>query len=86
MGGDGAMEIICPLCNGLREFQIDCEKCREGMKDRGRIAEYYDNYSSYLDISITELIDGVCNDECVHIFTCKNCNHDKRVSIDKIFN
>ncbi|WP_432408830.1 hypothetical protein [Wukongibacter sp. M2B1] len=79
------MELICPLCNGLQEYNIECQNCNEKMSDRGRIAEYYDNYSSYLDISITEKIDGVPNDKCVHLFSCISCNKDKRITIDKIF-
>lgn len=78
------MEQICPLCNGLIEHEVKCEKCNEKMKDNGRIADYYDNYSSYLEMSITELIDGVSNDKCVHIFACPDCNYDKRIAIDKI--
>jgi len=78
------MELICPLCNGLQKYEIKCQKCGERMNDRGRIAEYYDDYSSYLEMSITEEIDGVSGDKCVHLFSCVNCNNDKRVSIDKI--
>ncbi len=79
------MELICPLCNGLQEYDIECKNCNGKMHDRGRIAEYYDDYSSYLDMSITEKIDGVPYDKCVHLFSCANCNDDKRITIDKIF-
>lgn len=78
------MELICPLCNGLKKFEIECEKCRERMVDEGRIADYYDNYSSYLEMSITERIDGVPCDQCVHLFSCPSCKHDKRIVIHKI--
>lgn len=79
------MEQICPLCNGLEEYEIKCEECDDKMIDKGRIAEYYDNYSSYLEMSITEQIDGASNNKCVHLFSCINCNNDKRISISKIF-
>lgn len=78
------MEQICPLCNGLKEYEIRCSKCHGKMIDKGRIADYYDNYSSYLEMSITELLDGVPNDKCVHLFVCPYCNNDKRIIIDKI--
>ncbi|SKC63893.1 hypothetical protein [Maledivibacter halophilus] len=78
------MELICPLCNGLIEYNIECRLCNEKMEDKGRIADYYDNYSSYLDMNITELIDKVEYDKCVHLFVCSNCNNDKRIAIDKI--
>lgn len=78
------MEQICPLCNGLKQYEVECEKCKEKMTHRGRIADYYDNYSSYLEMSITELIDGVQSNKCVHLFACPCCNHDKRIVIDKI--
>lgn len=78
------MDLVCPICNGLAEYEIKCEKCNGNMEDGGRIANYYDNYSSYLDMSITERIDGVPNNQCVHLFYCPGCKNDKRVPIDKI--
>lgn len=78
------MEMICPVCNGLNECDIECEKCSGEMTNRGRIAEYYDNYSSYLEMSLTEKIDGVPSDKCVHLYACLDCNYDKRVTIDKV--
>lgn len=79
------MDMICPVCNGLEELEMNCEKCGGKMIDRGRIAEYYDNYSSYLEMSITEKIDGVPWDKCVHLYACTSCNDDKRITIDKIY-
>lgn len=78
------MERICPLCNGLKNYDIECKFCNEKMEDKGRVADYYDNYSSYLDMSITELIDGVEADKCVHLFACPSCKSDKRIEINKI--
>ncbi|SHK15408.1 hypothetical protein [Paramaledivibacter caminithermalis] len=78
------MEQICPLCNGLQEYEVECEECKGKMIDKGRMSDYYDNYSSYLDMNITELIDGVQSDKCVHLFSCSDCKNDKRITIDKV--
>ncbi len=78
------MELICPICNGLEEYSIRCNKCKEVMKDMGRITDYYDDYSAYLEMSITDLVDGAPSNECVHLYTCKNCHNDRRIQIDKV--
>ncbi len=79
------MNMICPVCNGLDKKAIKCKKCAKEMIDKGRIAEYYDNYSSYLEMSITEKIDGAPQDKCVHLYACTACNTDRRIPIDKIY-
>lgn len=78
------MDLICPLCNGLEEYSFKCEQCNGIMDDKGRIIDYFDEYSPYLEMSITELIDGAPRDKCVHLLTCKYCNSDKRIYIDKV--
>jgi len=78
------MNLICPLCNGLEYYNIRCEKCKNKMADKGRITDYYDNYSPYLEMSITELVDGVKNNQCLHLFTCEYCGNSKELVIDKI--
>lgn len=78
------MDKVCPLCNALINPEIQCKRCNGIMTDGGRIADYFDDYSSYLEMSITELIDGAPNDQCVHLFYCPNCNYDKRIGINKI--
>ena len=76
--------MICPICNTLENVMIPCENCGDIMIDQGRICNFYDNYSSYLDFDITEKIDNVDHTKCVHLYHCKSCDSDKRVAISKI--
>ncbi|WDV47282.1 hypothetical protein PV797_06135 [Clostridiaceae bacterium M8S5] len=76
--------MICPMCNGVKELVVNCDVCGRKMIDKGRVVDYMDNYSPYLSSSITELVDGASCEECMHLFTCKSCNIDKQVAINKI--
>lgn len=78
------MDLICPLCNGLFEYEEKCLSCGNNMNDQGRVVDYLDDYSPYLASDITEKVDGVSYDKCVHLYQCNVCNRDKRVAIDRI--
>jgi hypothetical protein len=78
------MDRVCPVCNSLVDMEIKCTRCEGIMTDEGRIADYFDDYSSYLDMNITELIDGAPSNQCVHLFYCPNCDYDRRIGINKI--
>jgi hypothetical protein len=54
------------------------------MENAGAIQDFFDDYSTYLPMSITQRIDDAAYDQCVHVFHCNQCNHDKRISIDKV--
>ena len=78
------MGWICPICNGLADYIIKCPDCGNRMEARGTIQDYFDDYSPYLDKGITQQVDGVEHNRCVHLFYCPNCNKDKRVVINEI--
>ncbi|QEK11908.1 hypothetical protein FQB35_05730 [Crassaminicella thermophila] len=78
------MELVCPICNGMAIYLLKCSNCGKVMENRGTIGEFLDDYSPYLAMDITQQIDGVPYDQCVHLFYCKNCDHDKRVPIKKM--
>lgn len=78
------MELVCPLCNGLKEINYECNECKALMVDEGPIVNYLDDYSPYLSNDITQLVDGAPNDKCMHLFTCNKCNKDKRIEIKRI--
>ncbi len=67
----------CGLCNGWGETQRSCPKCEGRMKDQGRVTDFLDEYSPYLDLTYTDLVDGDIDsslqDECVHLFVCEAC-------------
>jgi hypothetical protein len=47
------------------------------MYDQGRVTDFLDDYSPYLDQKYTDLVDGlpmsIETGDCVHLFTCENC-------------
>ncbi|AFS77991.1 hypothetical protein Curi_c09750 [Gottschalkia acidurici 9a] len=78
------MNLICPLCNGLVDRKMKCLRCVEKMKDNGPLVDYLDSYSPYLSRDITQLVDGVAHDECIHIFQCDRCGYDKKMVVQMI--
>ncbi len=79
------MELVCPLCNAMVSYLLKCPKCNHSMENTGAIQDYFDDYSTYLPMELTQRIDGVPHDQCMHLFYCSHCNSDKRVSIDRVF-
>lgn len=71
---------MCPLCNGLEMRVIECPNCQTIMEDRGKITDYLDDYSAYMDIDIMKLFDGTTNSlenhRCIHYFYCRGCQHE----------
>ncbi len=80
------MDLVCPVCNGLYDYKRKCVKCNTySMVDRGRLTDYYDEYSTYLPMTITNKVDGVySHKKCIHLYVCEKCGEDKRVVINKI--
>jgi hypothetical protein len=71
---------VCSLCNGVVQMEIACSQCGSKLSDRGRIYDFYDDYSAYMDIDEIKLADGIPDssgsDECVHLFS-GDCGHDE---------
>jgi hypothetical protein len=76
---------ICPVCNGLREIFLFCSNCGEPMSESGRIMDYYDDYSPYMDIDLMKMEDGFkdTNSEhkCPHLYRCSSCLKDEIIFI-----
>ncbi|KXG10050.1 hypothetical protein PNH38_09855 [Anoxybacillus rupiensis] len=68
---------ICPLCNGLRERIFFCSHCGTDLEDHGKITDYFDDYSPYMEIDTMKKVDGypmtLKHHECVHLFYCPQC-------------
>ncbi|OLO36416.1 hypothetical protein BTR23_15205 [Alkalihalophilus pseudofirmus] len=71
------MDHICPICNGLEEIRVACDRCGCTLEDKGRLMDYFDDYSAYLEIDGTKKVDGfntdISNNQCPHTLTCPNC-------------
>lgn len=78
--GMGEMDV-CPLCNGLETRIFQCPNCQTIMSDKGKITDYLDDYSPYMDIEIMKLFDGVEQSlekkQCIHYYICPNCMHEE---------
>ncbi|OIJ21388.1 hypothetical protein BKP45_01000 [Anaerobacillus alkalidiazotrophicus] len=79
---------MCPICNGLTSVEIQCEQCHSEMSDKGRLLDYFDDYSAYLDIDGMKLFDGITDDQknnqCPHVFYCYQCHMENTILIDEI--
>jgi hypothetical protein len=73
---------ICPLCNGFEASSTTCTSCFQMMEDQGRVMDYFDDYSPYMEIEDMKKIDGYQQSYkenlCVHLLYCANC-HDEQV-------
>ncbi len=78
------MELICPVCNGLEQYFIECINCSGLMVDQGPLVDYLDDYSPYLSNDITQMVDGASYDKCVHLYLCEICGHDERIEIKRL--
>lgn len=76
---------ICPVCNGLREVFLLCSNCGEAMIESGRLMDYYDDYSPYMEIDLMKLEDGYPDNYsghmCVHLYRCSRCQKDDVILI-----
>jgi DNA-directed RNA polymerase subunit M/transcription elongation factor TFIIS len=76
---------ICPVCNGLREVFLLCTNCGEPMMEAGRLMDFYENYSPYMEIDLVKMEDGYTetNSEqiCPHLFYCSKCHNDEVIFI-----
>lgn len=69
--------LICPICNGIKEIEDICPDCASDMVDQGKIVDYLDDYSPYLEVMMTKLVDGDSDSatahQCIHIIQCVDC-------------
>ena len=75
------MSHMCPLCNGFHQFHYQCSKCGHHIEEMGRIMDYFDDYSAYMEIDQLKQIDGIpttlSGHECAHLFYCPMCHHEE---------
>jgi hypothetical protein len=76
----------CGLCNGIMELTISCPECGTKMDDEGRVYDYYDDYSPYMEIEWMKLVDGDPKSsqkrECQHLYKCNHCGHSLSKEVD----
>jgi hypothetical protein len=71
---------VCSVCNGLKELKVECPTCRDEVLDKGRVMDYYDDYSAYMPIDQMKLEDGQYDDfrtsKCPHFVSCLQCGYE----------
>ncbi|MCL6572104.1 MAG: hypothetical protein K6T88_10535 [Bacillus sp. (in: Bacteria)] len=76
---------MCQVCNGLREVSLFCANCGNPMMESGRIMDFYDDYSPYMEIDLMKLEDGYPDTnsagKCPHLFCCQTCKNDEVILI-----
>jgi hypothetical protein len=77
----------CPLCNQYEVREWYCKNCNTLMDDSGRVIDFFDDYSPYLDIDGMKAADGYSDDlshsRCPHYFYCSSCNHSEVILVDE---
>ncbi|WP_147533100.1 hypothetical protein [Bacillus marasmi] len=78
---------ICPNCNGLYQVMFQCPSCGVEMEDNGKIMDFYDDYSPYMEVDDLKLEDGYPNtlskQQCPHLMSCVNCGRNEVVFIQE---
>ena len=80
------MVFECPLCNSFAAIQLDCLVCNDSrLVDKGREAEYYDDYSPYESIESVKKADGYKGKthECPHLLACPTCGFSEVYLIEE---
>jgi DNA-directed RNA polymerase subunit M/transcription elongation factor TFIIS len=72
---------MCPLCNGFEQIKISCPNCGKSMDDSGRIMDFYDDYSAYMEIDDLKREDGYkdtfSKGKCPHLMSCPHCGRNE---------
>ncbi len=78
---------LCPLCNGFEQKTIQCSNCQTIMEDKGKVTDYFDDYSAYMDIDIMKMYDGHATSLeehlCLHYFYCPACQNQETNTIQE---
>lgn len=78
---------ICQVCNGLREILLVCPGCGGMMADNGKLMDFYDDYSPYMDVEIMKMEDGYpdthSGHKCPHLYSCPQCHRSEVLLIQE---
>ncbi|QHE51319.1 hypothetical protein [Pontibacillus sp. HMF3514] len=78
---------VCPACNGLQKVIKNCSDCEEHLTDEGKLVDYLDEYSPYLDDEGLKLVDGdpesTEDHVCVHLLRCPKCGTETHVKVSE---
>ncbi|KOO47128.1 hypothetical protein [Priestia koreensis] len=72
---------MCPLCNGFSTVYYVCSTCGSEEKDLGRVADYLDDYSAYVEFDVSDQMMNQKGHYCSHMFYCETCGNEEVQSI-----
>ncbi|WP_341540268.1 hypothetical protein [Melghiribacillus thermohalophilus] len=57
------------------------------MSDQGRVIDFFDDYSPYMEDEGMKWLDGVADSArrhlCIHLFHCPQCDYDIQIAIQE---
>lgn len=78
---------ICSLCNGFSDVQMTCKACGGVLGDMGKVSDYFDDYSAYMEIDQLKVENGypsdLANHQCIHLFYCSTCHSEELKQIQE---
>lgn len=64
---------ICKVCNGLDFQSRACSLCGHQLENAGRMDDYEDPYSAYMEMDSSREREAVC----IHLFRCGRCGSER---------
>jgi len=64
----------------LEKLESVCSKCGNQVEDKGRVMDYYDDYSAYMPIDQMKFEDGyqdLSAHLCPHLVQCQQCGQEE---------
>jgi len=57
------------------------------MMDGGKVTDFLDDYSAYMDIDVLKLVDGdltsLTENVCIHVISCTICQQDLILAVNE---
>lgn len=74
------MMAMCPICNNFQTINVRCPECGRAVQDQGRVSDFFDDYSPYMEVDELKLEDGYpenfTESQCPHVFYCDACHQE----------
>lgn len=78
---------MCPVCNGIALFNVNCPHCQTLLIDQGMWQNYFDDYSPYLEIEDMKFVNGFDDarkHHCIHFATCPQCGEEVLAAVEEV--
>ncbi|WP_078381586.1 hypothetical protein [Sutcliffiella halmapala] len=76
---------MCPLCNGFEKYEQSCSSCGDLLVDAGKVTDFLDDYSAYMEIELLKMVDGnvssLDDNICMHVISCPTCDSEQMIAV-----